>query len=331
MGTLHARIKSTRTVLPERLLAMNKKRLVDQLFTAIVVSALAVTLHQPAATAATRVTDNTVQLPSGKVFYRDSGGKGIPVVFLHAGSGNSMMWEYQIPAFTNAGYRFIAIDYRGAGNTAGGPSSNSTAIISELTTRLGLPKFHLLGTAAGGGAALQYALTNRDKLRSIIVANSIGNVMDKEYSDMGNRIRPAGFNQLPLDLKELGPSYRASNPEGVKRWLELAGEDRTAAPPPGPDALGAPARGMGGGPPPGDAPGGNNPYAVTWANLEKLTIPTLLITGDADLYTPPSVLRMFADHMKHAETAIIAESGHSAYWENPDAFNRTVLAFMSKH
>lgn len=288
-----------------------------------------------------KVTDTTVDLPSGKLFYRDSGGKGIPVVFFHAGSGNSMLWEYQIPAFTAAGYRFIAVNYRGvSGNTTGPGGRNTNGLINDLVAKLGLPKFHLVGTAAGGGQALQYALANRDKLRSITVANSIGNVQDKEYTEMGNRIRPVQFNQLPLDMRELGPSYRAANPEGVKRWLALSSEGRESGGPmpaagmaaasTGPGSPGSPAApGQMGGPPP--AADANNPYAVTWANLEKFAVPTLLLTGDADLYTPPSVLRMFSARMKQAEYHIVPESGHSAYWENPDDFNRTVLAFIAKH
>ncbi len=303
--------------------------------------------------AAGKVTDTTVELPSGKLFYRDSGGKGTPVIFLHAGSGNSMLWEYQIPAFTAAGYRFIAIDYRGVGSANAGPSGGNTAErINELVSKLNLSKFHLVGTAAGGGTALQYALANRDKLRSITITNSIGNVQDKEYTEMGNRIRPKEFNQLPLDMRELGPSYRAANAEGVKRWLALSSDGRevagsgAAAPggmgaAPGPPAAGSGSGGPGYPPVPGGAEGmgtgsppagnANNPYAVTWANLEKFTVPTLLMTGDADLYTPPSVLRMFTAHMKQAESAVIAETGHSSYWENPDVFNRTVLAFIAKH
>lgn len=299
------------------------------------------------------VTDATVDLPSGKVFYRDSGGKGVPVVFLHAGSGNSMLWEYQIPAFTKAGYRFIAIDYRGAGSTTAGPGGgNTAAYINELMAKLGIQKFHLVGTAAGGGAALQYALANPDKLRSVTVSNSIGNVQDKEYTEMGNRIRPAqAFNQLPLDFRELGPSYRAANPEGVKRWLELSSEGNTTAGPgaqaPGMGAGGPPQGGSqaapsssgggpGGGPaPPGGAaggpPGGAGGGGVTWEKLAAFKVPTLLMTGDADLYTPPSVLRMFTARMKQAESAIIPESGHSSYWENPEAFNKRVLEFIKKH
>jgi pimeloyl-ACP methyl ester carboxylesterase len=237
-----------------------------------------------------------------------------------------MLWEYQIPAFTAAGYRFIAVNYRGVGSNAPGPAGrNTNGLINDLVAKLGLPKFHLVGTAAGGGQALQYALSNHDKLRSITVANSIGNVQDKEYMEIGNRIRPVQFNQLPLDMRELGPSYRAVNAEGVKRWLALSNEERELGGPGGPG--GPPAPGPMAGPPLDP----NNPSAVTWAKLEKLTVPTLLLTGDADLYTPPSVLRMFSDRMKQAEYHIVPESGHSAYWENPDDFNGTVLAFIAKH
>ena len=55
-----------------------------------------------------KVVDAVADLSTRPVFYRDSGGDGVPVVFLHAASGTSMMWEHQIPAFLAAGYRFIA-------------------------------------------------------------------------------------------------------------------------------------------------------------------------------------------------------------------------------
>ena len=79
------------------------------------------------------------------------------------------------------------------------------------------------------------------------------------------------------------------------------------------------------------APTSSGNVEVTWAKLETLQVPTLLLTGDADLYTPPSVLRMFATHMRHAELTVIPETGHSSYWEKPEVFNRTVLAFIARH
>ena len=253
-----------------------------------------------------QITDTTADLPAGKVFYRDACGAGVPVVFLHAASGNSMLWEHQIPAFTAAGFRFIAIDHRAAAR-----GSNSSLLIDGILAKLEIDRCHLLGTAAGGGAALQFALAHPEKLRSLIVANSIGFVLDSDYIEMSNRLRPAPqFNQLPLEFRELGPSYRAADPDGVARWLALSGRGQASP--------GAVAQ-----------EGGN--VEVTWDKLVTLKVPTLLVTGDADLYTPPSVLRMFTARMPHAESAVIAETGHSSYWENPAAFNQAVLAFIRKH
>ena len=97
-------------------------------------------------------TNAVVDLPTGSVFFRDSGGDGTPVVLLHAASGNSLMWEHQIPALSAAGYRVVAIDYRGV-NGKPGPYDWSDQI-DALVAHLGIERFHLLGTAAGGGAAI---------------------------------------------------------------------------------------------------------------------------------------------------------------------------------
>ncbi len=55
------------------------------------------------------------------------------------------------------------------------------------------------------------------------------------------------------------------------------------------------------------------------------------MTGDADLYAPPPLLQLFAARIKGSEISIIPEAGHSAYWEQPELFNRAVLNFLGKH
>lgn len=269
------------------------------------------------------VHDAVVRLSTGPVFYRDSGGNGPAVVLLHAASGNSLMWEHQMPAFTAAGYRLLAIDYRGLDGKPG--AYDWTDRIDALAEHLSIDRFHLLGTAAGGGAAFQYALAHPAKVRSLIVANSHGNVADQDYVNMGRRIRPSPqFDELPLDFRELGPSYRAADPDGVSRWLALSAWK------PGMEGAASRAQGAAKAPVPTDRFSLRPERTVTWAKLERLPVPTLLITGDADLYTPPSVLRMFLTHMQAAEWAIIPETGHSSYWERPEMFNVTVLEFLRK-
>ena len=275
------------------------------------------------------VQDLTLKVGDNLVPYRDSGGTGKPVVFLHAASGKSQMWVHQIPAFTAAGYRFIAIDWRQP-NPGHRTGTGSTILIDAVMQKLGVDKFHLVGSAAGGGAAFQYALEHPAKVRSLVIANSIGFVTDPEYLKMGERTRPAPhFNAMPVEFRELGPAYRAANPDGTARWNALAYPFVPAAPTLTPQPAGMAK---------GDAPAVSKPVLgngsnieVTFARLETLRMPTFLITGDADLYTPAPVLRQFGRHIRHAELAVFPETGHSAYWEQPEMFNRRVIGFLDQH
>jgi pimeloyl-ACP methyl ester carboxylesterase len=203
------------------------------------------------------------------------------------------MWEHQIPDFTVVGYRFIAYDRRAAGNAVDD--------LEALADHLLLDRFHLVGTAAGGIVAVDYALSYPQRLRSLVVANSIVGVQDDDYLELTRRLRPPEFSKLPAELRELGPSYRAANPKGTERWKALA---QHVSPQP-------------------------TKNRITYAALGTIRTPTLLLTGDADLYTPPSVLRLFAARFPNCESAVIPECGHSAFWEQPEIFNRTVLDFIS--
>lgn len=97
-----------------------------------------------------------VTLPSGTVEYLDTGGTGVPALLLHP--TNIRMWQYQIPAFAKAGCRVVAIDSR---NRAAGVQpempgdAKGLMHIDELVVKLGLPKFHILGTAGNGPVAQQ--------------------------------------------------------------------------------------------------------------------------------------------------------------------------------
>ena len=193
----------------------------------------AIALQTPAG-AAPPFREAFAELPGVRLCYRDTGGTGIPVVLMHAATGSSRVWEYQVPAFTAAGFRVIAFDRRGFGRTtiAPGGAQPGTAAddLQALMDFLHVDRFHLLGTAAGGFASIDYALSFPQRLRSLVLANTIGGVQDESYLALGRRIRPPEFNALPADVRELGPSYRAANPEGTRRWIELERSNRSEGP-----------------------------------------------------------------------------------------------------
>jgi pimeloyl-ACP methyl ester carboxylesterase len=154
-------------------------------------------------------------------------------------------------------------------------------------------------------------------------------VQDEEFVKLGTELRPAEFLAMPAHLRELSPNYRAADPEGTRRWLDIERGSRSGGPA---SAQATAAR--------ADAPRGptSAPVAaqplknrLTFAALEKIVRPALLLTGGADMYAPPPVTRMFLQHIKGAEFVVIPDAGHATSWEQPDAFNRAVLAFVRKH
>jgi pimeloyl-ACP methyl ester carboxylesterase len=273
----------------------------------------AVALQAPAG-AAPPFREAFAELPGVRLCYRDTGGNGIPVVLMHAATGSSRVWEYQIPAFTAAGFRVIAFDRRGFGRTTivpGGTQPGTAADdLQALMDFLHVDRFHLIGTAAGGFASIDYALSFPQRLRSLVLANTIGGVQDESYLALGRRIRPPEFNALPADVRELGPSYRAANPEGTRRWIELERSNRSEGTPP-------PAQTM--------------RHRLTFALVETIRTPALILTGGADLYAPPPAMKLIAERINGAEWVVVPEAGHSTYWEQPEAFNSAVLAFLRKH
>ncbi|HEY2380549.1 MAG TPA: alpha/beta hydrolase [Terriglobia bacterium] len=250
-------------------------------------------------------------LPGIRLWYVDTGGSGVPVVFLHPNTGSSANWEHQIPRFTSAGFRFIAYDRRGWGKSMAQPGAapgTGADDLHALLKFLKVDRFHLVGTAGGGFIALDYALSFPDEIRSLVIANSIGGVQDPEYLEMNRRLRPPSFDAMPPELREVGPSYRAANPDGTRRWIELEHMSKQA---------GATAQGF--------------RNQMTFALLEKINLHTLFMTGDADMYAPPPLVKMFAARIRNSEMKVIPEAGHSSYWEQPEVFNDAVLQFIRKY
>lgn len=251
------------------------------------------------------------EVPDTRLWYWDTGGAGQPIVLLHPATGSSEIWGYQQPVFAKAGYRVIAYSRRGYGKSDPVPRENpgmASVDLRNLLDVLNVTKCHVVGSAAGCQIGIDFALSNPTRLYSLTLACGVGGVQDDDYVKMADSIRPPGYDQMPAAFRELSPSYRAANPAGAAAWALLEHSVIT-----------------------GNRLGQTNSNRIVWSALEKLTVPTLLMGGDADLGVAPPMLRAFAGHLPNAELVFVPEAGHSIYWEQPDAFNRTVIGFISRH
>jgi pimeloyl-ACP methyl ester carboxylesterase len=232
----------------------------------------------------------------------------VPVVFVHPAATHSGCWINQIPAFTADGFRCITYDLRGWHRSPTTTDSDPGALSDDLEAlreELRLESFVLVAAAYGGFGAVDYALRYSDRLRALVLATTQGGVADPEYVAVRERAVSPEIRALPVYLRELGPSYRAEEPEGVARWLDVERESHAAA-------------------------RQRLHLQITLPMLETLRVPTLLVAGGADLLAPPALMRMLAQRIPDASFETIAEAGHSAHWERPAEWNEIVLGFLRR-
>jgi len=255
--------------------------------------------------------EGVAQLADTRLWFWDTGGTGEPILLLHPASGSGLIWGYQQPVFAKAGYRVISYSRRGYHGSAPVDRAKpgiASEDLHQLVEFLGLGKFHIVASAAGGSIASDYAFSHPDRLLSLTVSSNQFGVTDGDIVAAGSRIRPKIWEEIPVEIREVGPSYRARNPEGFRQWVELERKSGLV------DAFRQPLKNR-----------------ITDALLGTLKVPTLVICGAADLATPPSIARMIASKIPNAELVVAPESGHSVYWEEPEVFNRAVLGFVAKH
>jgi len=252
------------------------------------------------------MTEAIADLGTVKLSYWDTGGPGEAIVLLHPGSGSAEFYPYQQPVLARAGYRVISYSRRGQGRSDLGRAADTHFALDDLLDLmkyLEVQRFHVVGNALGGFIALDVAISHPDRVSSLVLACSMMGISEPEYTRVLRSLRPKAFDDLPVEVKELGPSYRAANPAGVAEWKMR--HERAGA--------GSPVR---------------LKSTITWSTLASLTVPTLLVTGDADLWMPPSLLAQVGERIPDSRVVIVPGSGHAVQWEQPELFNRAVLDFI---
>ena len=254
-----------------------------------------------------------VDLPGVRLWYTDSGGDGVPVVLLHANTGNADGFQFNIPAVVEAGYRAIAFDRRGWGRSTAEPATGpQPGTIAEdlhaLVEHLKIDQFHLVGVAGGGFAAYDYVLWHPERLRSLVIAASGGAIVDEELIKLREKTTLPNFKNWPPEFREVSMGYMATNPAGLERWLEIHNNSQQK---------GAPAQ--------------SQRTTITFDKLATIRVPTLLMPGDQDIQCPPWVMRRQLTAIRQADFIVVPEASHSINWEQPEAFNRNVLEFIGRH
>ena len=200
-------------------------------------------------------------------YYYEVTGTGEPLLLLHGGLGSTEMFKPILPALT-AHRQVIAIDLQGHGRTELGDRKISLIDLADdvakIVKSLGLEQVDVLGYSFGGGVAFRLGVQHPKLVRRLALVSA-------GFSDQGfyPEIRAqqdqinAGFAE---QLKET-PMYKsyvavAPKPDEFPRLLQAMG----------------------------DLMRGHYDYS---ADVKKLTMPTMLIFGDSDMYRPEHIVEFY--------------------------------------
>jgi len=251
-------------------------------------------------------------------------GSGVPLVFVHEFAGDARSWDPQVKFFAR---RYQVITY----NARGYPPSEvpeareaySQEIAVEdlhgLVRHLALPPAHVCGLSMGGYAVLHFGLRHPTLARSLVVAGcGYGSDDQPEFrrdaEELGRRIEQDGMAAVGT-VYGRGPTrvqFMNKDPRGWQEFVDaLVGHS----------SLGS-ARTMQG-------VQGRRPSVYDLREtLARLTVPTLIMTGDEDdpCLAPGLFLKR---HIKTAGLLVFPKTGHTLNLEEPDLFNRAVLDFVT--
>lgn len=154
-------------------------------------------------------------------------GDGDPVVLMHGIPVSSYLYRKVLPLLADRGLRGVAFDLPGLGLASKRPDFDYTwsglgRWIGAAIDALGIEPCHLVLHDVGGPIALEWALRNRDRVRSLTVLDTMIDV------DGFRRVWTIGLAAPPL----IGPAWIAMTRPPAARWLfYLQGiADRSATP-----------------------------------------------------------------------------------------------------
>jgi pimeloyl-ACP methyl ester carboxylesterase len=139
--------------------------------------------------------------------YRDFGGCGVPVLFLHGLAGHSGEWE-ETAARLRGQFRALALDQRGHGRSERRPDDLSRAAFVEdvrtLIEYLSLDSVVLVGQSMGGNTAFLTAAAYPERVRALVVVEASP---DGPSPGLADQIA-AWLNRWPIPFADVNTAYQ---------------------------------------------------------------------------------------------------------------------------
>lgn len=157
------------------------------------------------------------------LYYEDTGGDGLPVVFSHGFFMDHEMFAPQVAAL-RGDYRVIAWDERGHGDTeyGGGPFTywDSARDCLGLLDHLGIDRAVLGGMSQGGFLSLRAALLAPERVAGLVLIDTQAGIDDPETRKGYEALFQQWLAEGPVDeLVRTVAGLIINDPEENERWI----------------------------------------------------------------------------------------------------------------
>lgn len=237
------------------------------------------------------------------------------VLLLHGFGAAGVSWQEQCTRLAQAGYRTLAPDLRGFGQSSFPGHTSIPAMaqdMAELLRRTGTAPAAVVGISMGGTVALQLTLDFPELVHRLVLVNTFARLRPEGLRDwsyfflrfailhtlgLSAQARLVARHMFPRpDQQHVRESlYRQiiqSNPRAYRQVMRaLASFD-------------------------------------VESRLSEIRMPTLVITGARDTTIAPSNQQPLLERIPTARRVVLADANHAAPSDAPEAFARAVAGFL---
>jgi pimeloyl-ACP methyl ester carboxylesterase len=265
-----------------------------------------------------------VDCHDGGSLYVITRGEGPPIVFAHGVTLSSRVWAKQFDSIPAAGFRVIAFDGRGHGESTVGESGHSIDNLAEDTRSvletLDLRDAVLVGHSMGGMAlqafAMRYPDVARERVSGIVLMSTAARAVTSDahltrqglervvgaFPDVGAVMRQRNLGLLVARMG-FGDSPHPSHVEATRQMLAACSRETLR------DAS-------------------RSLLSLDLVDgLSTIGLPTLVLVGTADVLTPPRDSRQIASLVPDASLVELPGAGHMLMYERTAEVDAFIVDF----
>ena len=260
-------------------------------------------------------------------------GHGPPILLLHGDGESAMDWRGAIPAFARS-HRVLAPNLPGHGSSARWDGDHSpeffAGFVRDFLAAVGAAEgVTVVGNSLGGAIAVRYALEHSDRVRALILVDSLG---------LGREINRLPALQVIPGLGELSIALSRTR-RGARAYARIRAHFAFADARHAPDDWLAEQRRLARSRGVLDTSLAAKRHvirvrgqkALVLGALAKLTMPALVLWGEGDRLLPPAHAYAAAARLPNGKHNVIAGAGHLPQLEQPERFVDAVVSFLSDH